>query len=179
MRSNYFITGIILLISILSPYTIIAKSLDKLYVSLLTDKGTVYHTYPMNLVNIDNANKRLSVSKLKYDYTYVDSKDSVDILISVSYNILSKPEHISFDGTTYYPTSIIYIDNKDKRFIYRFQCTFPYKEWIKLYSSINHPFTVNLYCEDGTELKFSCPQKKWAEISGDFRNLFNLIDTAR
>lgn len=178
MRSNNFLTGIILLISVLSPYTIFAKSLDKLYVSLLTEKGTVYHTYPMDLVNIDHANKRLSVSKLKYDYTYIDSKDSVDVLISVSYNILSKPEHISFDGTTSYPTSIIYIDNKNKRFIYRFQCTFPYKEWIKLYSSII-PFTVNLYCEDGTELKFSCPEKKWAEISCDFRNLFKLIDTAR
>ncbi len=162
---------------ILSITTVYSKSLDNLYVSLLTEKGTVYHTYPLDLDYYKESNN-LSVSNLKYDYTYVDTTDSVDVLMTVTYSALSKPLDISFDNSTSYPLSIIYIDNKGNKFIYRIKCTISYKEWVEIYSNAN-PINITLFCEDKIKIKFNCPDKKWPSLRTDFTNLFKLIEKAK
>lgn len=176
MKSQQRIVAIITIILSLSiGYS---KSLDKLYVSLLTEKGTVYHTYPMNLEYVKDKTNNLYVSPLKYDYTYIDSTDSVDVLMTVTYSKLSKPFDVSFNNSNKYPLSIIYIDSKGKNFVYRIKCTISYQAWVNMYS-IGAPITVTLFCEDGINVQFQCPEKRWIEMCTDFTNLFKLIEKAK
>ena len=169
--------SIIIVLILVSGQNSLAENLDKFYISMPTIEGNVYHTFPKDL-DFNKLKSTTQGSKLKYDFTYVSRRDSVDMLMSFSSPQLIKPQAITFNEGEQYPLEIIYIDQEKSKYKYRLKCAFPYTVWEELFKN-NKPISMVISAENESNLEFYCIQKKWNKLQAKFLELFKIINTLK
>ncbi len=124
--------------------------------------------------------KGLSDKPLQYDYTYLDARDSVSMLMTV---VTRKPVRIDSlliqlpsTANIKHPLEQIYIQPKGKKWENRLQCTISYQEWCLMYAS-PEPFILQFSMPDeDNEIVFADKRHKWTKIAARFTGLQQIIE---
>lgn len=133
------------------------------YVQRLGAKGWIYHTFNKRLPATD---KKQKIRNIKYDYTYIEQPDSVNLLLTIQLPEAHRPDHIriSCGDTTYVmPSEIIYADPIKEGFKCRIKTSFTFEAWQKMYTC-EQAFTLTVNCRLGGEHKsyvFGYSKKRW------------------
>lgn len=120
---------------------------------------------------------------LSYDYTYLDSRDSVTILMTITTSVPYKPDNIDItnnSGTQKSSvsgnTKILYVESQMKNWRAKIRTTIGYSEWTNIYKSPT-PITVSFSSDTGKpKIEYMDSQRKWKKVSMKFIRLFQLID---
>ena len=120
---------------------------------------------------------------LSYDYTYLDSRDSVTILMTITTSVPYKPDNIDItnnSGTQKSSvsgnTKILYVESQMKNWRAKIRTTIGYSEWANIYKSPT-PITVSFSSDTGKpKIEYMDSQRKWKKVSMKFIRLFQLID---
>lgn len=119
---------------------------------------------------------------IDYDYTFLESTDSVTLLATLRTDVACKPTYsaIEFCDTSYTtPVELIYALPKGKGFVYRIKTVIPFEIWYKMYQCSN-PFVLTYgFPGNGTaslECKFGYTSGKW---KSNRDNIARIIEAVR
>lgn len=82
--------------------------------------------------------------QIDYDYTFLESTDSVTLLATLRTDISRRPtcSQVNFCDTTYTaPVELIYATPKGKGFVYRIKTVMPFRIWESMYAC-SEPFVI-------------------------------------
>lgn len=160
-----------------------AQDITKFYKQSIHTEGLLYFVYPQKMSIKKGESSNICKKDLSYDYTYLDSRDSVTILMTIATSVPYKPHCIEItynSGTQKSSVSgnseILYVESQKKNWITRVRTTIGYNEWVNMYKS-PIPITVSFSSDtDIQKIEYMDSQKRWKKVSMKFIRLFQLID---
>lgn len=172
---------VLLLIS--SFTTIDAQNINKFYKQTINSEGLLYFVFPQEMSINKSKSTVICKKELSYDYTYLDSRDTVTVLCTITTSIPYKSESVEI---SYYNginqtiilrnTEILYIEPKGKNWNTRLRIPITYDEWKSIYSS-PIPFSISfIEGKENHRIEYKDKKKKWEKISPKFLKLFQVID---
>ena len=154
-----------------------AQRNNKFYKQSVHAEGALYFVNPQTMPEI-KGNKTYCSKPLSYDYTYLDSRDSVTLLMTIVSKNIYKPDYLQVTGSIekQYPLELIYCEMAKKGWKSRLKCQIPYDDWKKLYHAAV-PFVLEFHAVDGeVQPRFSDKPRSWKKLCDDFIRLQELID---
>lgn len=160
-----------------------AQNLKRFYKQAVNSEGLLYFVYPQEMPVEKAVSGDIAEKELKYDYTYLDSRDSITLLCTITTSVPFKPdcmqisyhngnEKISISGST----DILYIESKGKNWVTRLSALIKYDELKSVYAAAQ-PFVLTFSNkEDGQVTEYRENRKKWRKTSQKFTKLFQIID---
>lgn len=123
-----------------------------------------------------------SAKNLEYDYTYLESSDSVTLLATMKTDLSQRPLSASImtcDTVYNAPVEMIYATPKGKGFVYRIKTVMPFRIWEKMYDC-RKPFVIKYCFSDGDNGFFECafgyPEGKW---KGNRKKMGMILETVK
>ncbi len=162
----------------LSSFCAHAQSLKDFYIQALHAKGKLYFVLPQKM-NVAKEVKNFCAKSLSYDYTYLDSSDSVSILMTVTTNDVFKADSmivsLSERTTMRYGVEIIYINPLKRGWESRVSCKITENDWQEMYQG-EQPFKITFF-SSGSSIRPAYLDKpsKWKKISSKFLKLQEMI----
>ena len=155
-----------------------AQNLGKFYKQALHSEGSLYFVLPQEMSEL-KIGKEQCCKPLSYDYTYLDARDSVTLLMTTVTKSLFKADSLSISfyvgEQRSYVTELIYCKSVKRGWECRIHCVLPYNDWKLMYQGAE-PFTFTLFSkENNSRLSFSNKSGKWSEISTKFVRLQDII----
>ena len=151
-----------------------ADKFEKFYRQSLHDEGLLYFVLPQQMA-VRGA-PEISCEPLIYDYTFLDSRDSVSLLITLTTNGVFRPDslHIAAGGISC-PVEVIYYQPVKKQWECRLRVTIPYEQWEAMYTP-TEPFVLEFSSlQNGARISFSDTPRKWPKIRSHFLRLLEMI----
>lgn len=172
-----------ILVFLVSFTYINAQDITKFYKQSIHTEGLLYFVYPQKMSIKKGESSNICKKDLSYDYTYLDSKDSVTILMTITTSVPYKPDciEITYNSGTQKSsvsgnTEILYVESQKKNWITRVRTTIGYSDWTNIYKSPT-PITVSFSSDtDKQKIEYMDSQKRWKKVSMKFIRLFQLID---
>ena len=148
------------------------------YQAVMQQNGTLYFVFPQRMPVL-NAYGRQGMKQLDYDYTYLDSRDSVSMLMTVECNMLCQIDHATItygNGKTISSdVEILYCDKKKLQWVHRIGIKFTQGQWNEVYSQLK-PFTLTLVDKNGMPIAaFSDKVNNWGKIRTQYSDLMTVI----
>ena len=138
----------------------------------------ILHIFERNL-NASKSNK--TIKNVKYDYTYVQTSDSVSILTTITVpNSCGTPSDIalSFCGKQLsMKPELIYVSPIKNGLEYRLRIAIPYEDWEEMINCAK-PYDVIYKFSDNTSyhsFEFSYPQSKWNKVREELLQIRDII----
>lgn len=119
------------------------------YVQRQSEKGWVFHMFCKKMPSAVSKQKPGAV---EYDYTYVEGPDSVSLLMTIELPAAYKPVRAEFracGAVDAYESGLIYADSKGKGYKCRIKTSFPFDDWVRMYSC-SDPFRLSLVFDGGS-----------------------------
>lgn len=113
-----------------------------MYVQRHGSEGWLFFVFSQKLPAVKG---NVLAKNIEYDYTYLESTDSVTLLATLRTNLAQKPVYsvIDFCDTSYKaPAELIYASPKGKGFVYRIKTVMPFGIWERMYAC-SEPFVVS------------------------------------
>jgi hypothetical protein len=153
-----------------------AGNFEKFYRQSLHAEGLLYFVLPQQMP-CQQAGAGIPCEPLSYDYTCLDGRDSVSLLVTITSGEVFRPDslHIAAglsDGT--YPVEVIYYKPVKKRWECRTRIVMPYRQWEEMYRP-EQPFRLEFSSTPGARACFSDSPRKWPKIRADFLRLQEMI----
>lgn len=165
----------VILLSVCLPLG--AQNLKGFYVQTMHPEGLLYFVYPRNMAVLKGESK-LCRESLSYDYTYLDARDSVTLLVSVETNVAFSADSLFVDipdgSRCAYATELIYCEPHKNAWKCRLRCVLPYDKWEQMYRAT--PFTLTLFSmKDNTSVSFKDKSGVWSKVRARFARLQEVI----
>lgn len=154
-----------------------AQKKNKFYRQSPYSEGTLYFVNPQSMPEV-KGNKMYCTKPLSYDYTYLDGRDSVTLLMTIVTKKMYKPDHLQITGPIekQYPIELLYCEMDKKAWKSRLSCLISYEDWKKMYRAAA-PFVLELHSENGeVQPRFSDKPRGWEKLCEDYIRLHDLID---
>lgn len=172
-----------ILIFIINFTSVQSQDISKFYKQTIHSEGLLYFVYPQKMSIKKSELTNICKNNLSYDYTYLDSKDSVTILMTITTSVPYKPDRINITynlGTQKKSISrnaeILYVESQKKYWKTRVRASFKYDEWTDIYNSLT-PITICFTSDtEKHKIEYMDSQKKWEKVSIKFIKLFQLIN---
>ncbi len=165
------------LFSLLSCVGASAQTMKNFYRQAKHDEGTLYFVLPREMACCE-AKPREVAGSLSYDYTYLDSRDSVTVLMTVTTGWAFEADSVCFEiarGAWGFGVEPIYCTVGKRERQNRLRCIVPYDLWVEMYRA-PEPFVLRIFSsENGVELGFSDKRKTWEKIRPYFERLQETI----
>lgn len=132
-----------------------SAGVGSMYVQRRGADGWLFFVFSQRLPALKGNNLAKSI---EYDYTYLESTDSVTILATLKTGFSSKPvsTRINYCGSSYEaPSELIYATPKGKGFVYRIKTTIPFDVWDQMYSC-PVPFIISFGFSGAGERLMQC-----------------------
>lgn len=154
-----------------------AQNLKGFYVQKIHTDGLLYFVYPQKMAGMKE-NMKLCRGPLSYDYTYLDARDSVTLLVTVeTYAVFSADSlFVSLpDGSRHAcAAEMIYCEPHKNAWRCRLRCMLPYGTWEQMYR--DKPFTLTLFsAKGGVSLCFKDKAGAWSKVCARFARLQEMI----
>ncbi len=153
-----------------------ADKFEKFYRQSLHTEGLLYFVLPQQMA-VRGA-KEISCAPLTYDYTCLDSRDSVSLLATLTTGEVFRPDslHITTaSGDRSYPVEVIYYQPAKKQWECRLRVTIPREEWEAMFAS-TEPFVFEFSSpQSGARISFSDKPRKWPKVRSNFLRLQEMI----
>ncbi|MCB6972422.1 MULTISPECIES: hypothetical protein [Butyricimonas] len=154
-----------------------AQNLKGFYVQKIHPDGLLYFVYPQKMAEMQG-NMKLCRGSLLYDYTYLDARDSVTLLITVETNAVFSTDSLFVDlpdGSRYAcAVEMIYCEPRKNAWRCRARCMLTYDVWVRMYKE--QPFTLTLFSiKDNVGLCFRDKAGTWSKVCARFRRLQEMI----
>lgn len=154
-----------------------AQNLKGFYVQKMHPDGLLYFVYPQKMPEVKGGVK-LCRGPLSYDYTYLDARDSVTLLVSVETNKAFRADSLFVDlpdGSRYAcATEMIYCEPFKNIWKCRLRCVLPYGKWEQMYRT--EPFMLTLFTvKDNVRLCFKDKPGVWSKVRARFARLQEMI----
>jgi hypothetical protein len=176
-RTLYYITlfaGMAILL--LLPKQATSQKLSKYYSSFLQEVGTIYH-----IPSIKPFSAKKPGKELRYDITYINSKDSMTISISYFSRKTLMPDSILVTGKNFYvaaPLEKIFIEPKKRLWKYRYSFSVRYEDAQKLFD-LQEPPSICIKDKNGEKHLTHISQRKWKKSANIVKQIFFIIDMNR
>lgn len=154
-----------------------AQNLKGFYVQKIHPDGLLYFVYPQKMAEL-KGDMKLCRGALSYDYTYLDARDSVTLLMTVETNAVFSADSLFVDlpeGVRYAcAVEMIYREPWKKAWRCRVRCVLTYDLWERMYKA--RPFTFTLFsAEDHVALCFRDKAGAWPKVRARFGRLHEMI----
>lgn len=154
-----------------------AQNLKGFYVQKIHPDGLLYFVYPQKMAEM-KGNMKSCRGPLLYDYTYLDARDSVTLLITVETNAIFSTDSLFVDlpdGSRYAcAVEMIYCEPHKNAWKCRVRCMLTYDVWVRMYKE--QPFTLTLFSiKDNVGLCFRDKAGVWSKVSARFGRLQEMI----
>lgn len=154
-----------------------AQNLKGFYVQKIHPDGLLYFVFPQKMAELKRSMK-LCRSPLSYDYTYLDARDSVTLLVTVETNTVFGADSLFVDlpdGARYAcKVEMIYREPRKKAWRCRARCMLPYDVWERMYKA--QPFSLTLFSvQDHVALCFRDKSRTWSKVRACFGRLQEMI----
>lgn len=151
--------GLLLILSVTCSCLAFPQGRNKLYTSIMADKGMLYYIKPQKMIELKGDSKAIIC-----DYTYLDSHQDVRMLFTIYTSSpleLDTAQWVDAEGKSYqYALEYIYRNPKGKSWENRVELKLPYQQWQKLFSDTRSPRFVLLVAEDKT-LEYVYKENYW------------------
>lgn len=140
----------------------------------------VYFVFPHKI----HENKKFSTadSPMKCDYTYVNSTDTVRVLMTIELKTLVQPTEFIIESQdsiiSTSPVTLMYSEPQGKKYTYRLNASISYDKWLHIYKSKN-PFNFVIVDTDENRYVYAYKKNDWKEYSGVFKQLFRIIENSK
>ncbi len=160
-----------------------SQDITKFYKQSIHSEGFLYFVYPQKMSQKKSESGNISKKDLSYDYTYLDSKDSVTILMTLTTSMPYRPDSVDIkynsgnqENSISAKAEILYVESQKKYWKTRVRATVGYGEWADIYECPT-PMTVSFSSDkDKQKIEFMDSQKKWKKLSMKFVRLFQVIN---
>lgn len=155
-----------------------AQDLKKFYIQTLHAEGMLYFVFPQKMPEVKEG-KRGCREDLSYDYTYLDARDSVSLLMTTFTEPIFNADSVRIGFPSgeqkAIATEMIYCQSTQKGWECRLRCTLHYNDWLRMYHGAQ-PFTLTLAAK-GSDWQpcFGDKPGKWAKLSTRFIRLQEII----
>ncbi len=154
-----------------------AQDMKNFYRQAGHDEGTLYFVLPREMACCGAKPGGFSGS-LSYDYTYLDARDSVTMLMTVAADGIFEADSVCFEtvqGAFGFGVEPIFRMAGKREWQSRLRCVVPYGLWEEMYSA-SEPFVLRVFSsESGACLRFSDKGKIWKKIRPYFGKLQETI----
>lgn len=153
----------------------VAQDMKKFYMQNLHPDGLLYFVLPQEMPEVKDARK-VCLKPLSYDYTYLDARDSVTLLMTVTTNEVFGPDTLRLAGLSQekaFPVEQIYCDLVKKGWECRVGCQLSYADWEEMYRNAR-PFVLSL-SGNGICARFACKPDDWEKLRACFVRLQDVI----
>ena len=165
------------LFSLLSCVGGSAQNMKNFYRQAKHDEGTLYFVFPREMACCEAGPGGFSGS-LSYDYTYLDARDSVAMLMTVATDGVFEADSVCFEtvrGAFGFGAEPIYRTAGKREWRSRLRCVVPYDLWAEMYRA-SEPFVLRVYSsKSGAGPGFSDKRKTWKKIRPYFGTLQETI----
>lgn len=159
------------LFSVLS-LSLFSQKISKYYVAGMQEKGILYYIYKQPSFR-STTGKRY----LKFDITYLNSKDSATITFSYfDRSATTLDSLVLLDGSSRVPSQLkkIYIEDEGRSWNYRYSALVPYNNLVSFFSKPGSQ-TLLLYTKE-TQVNLKMKNKAWKKSSARLSKIFQLIN---
>lgn len=168
---------ILLLISLFTLTGIQASSLKSMYTERRGDNGLVVFFFEKKIPTL---NKTDLSSNIKYDFTYVESTDSISMLSTIITPISYRPEKIIISNCINkfeFIPELIYVTPKKNNLEYRLKIQIPFKEWEEIFGcpesfEIDYVFKENNKIISGS---YGMKKNSWKDYCEKMNSIINTI----
>ena len=148
------------LVLVLFAIGVNAKSYNKSFIMNMHPEGKLYFVYETKMPSTAGKN----VGSLKYDYTHIDSREEVALLMTCSTikpAVIESMTIVLPSGEKHtLPIEKIYNSKKRKMWDSRIRCYIDRAVWLEMYNQ-EQPFQIELQLNDGTTLQFCDKPRNW------------------
>lgn len=161
----------------------VGQELGGFYKQSIHPEGLLYFIFPQQMPASKNR-KSIGKKALSYDYTYLDSRDSVTLLMTMNTTEPFIPDSLIISENGKNPIikrnlTILYVEAKGKHWVARTKAQMAFEEWIYLYSCKTPPQYIFTSKEKALSLIYSNNERNWKKISGKFQKIQELIKINR
>ena len=153
-----------------------ADKFEKFYRQSLHAEGLLYFVLPQKMAVLGA--QEISYAPLTYDYTCLDSRDSVSLLATLTTGEVFRPDSLHITAVSCEiscPVEVIYYQPAKKQWECRLRVTIPYEQWEAMYAS-TEPFVFEFSSpQNGARISFSDTPRKWPKIRSNFLRLQEMI----
>lgn len=158
--------------------TVSAQNLKNFYRQAPHAEGALYFVLPQQMSEAKSQNGMLCES-LSYDYTYLDSRDSVTLLLTLTTKEIFRADSLQIETPSgqsrKYGVQTLYYNPVKNCWECRIRTVIPYKEWEAMYHSVEPFALVFSSAESEERLRFSDKPSKWEKIRSRYVHLQDLI----
>ncbi|WP_288149419.1 hypothetical protein [Bacteroides acidifaciens] len=152
-----------------------AQNYNKYFTQNVHEKGMLYFIFPTDM---ESAKENTSKATLNYDFTYLDSQDSVALLSTCSTKnpLLIDSLHVVLPSGKQrsFPVERIFNEKKKNKWNSRTRCNIDFALWEEMYKN-EQAYTLVYTSRSNTSLAFTDSPRKWKKNKNIIHFIQSLI----
>ncbi len=166
----------LLYIFLLLSFSLYSQSYNKSFIMNVTQEGNLYFIYDLKMKSQTD-----DVKSLKFDYTFVDSRDAVSLTATcvskMAVNIDSLSLHLPNCVKYEYVVEKMYSE-KESLWRTRFRVNIDYDVWLNMYNS-ESPFELILLCKNREPIVYKDSKNRWRKNKKKMQSIQEVISANR